>query len=427
MKVSVVPPAVNRATASYRSFRSWRDLGNYTHEISAPMSRPTKEIREKAQQIISAADTDWERMKALSEFAQNINYESISLDLHSGGGYQPRPASESLRKGYGDCKDKSALLKALLASIGIRSHLLIVNSNDRDAVDRDWPSTRYFNHCVAAIEVDDSIEASAIVEHEALGRLLIVDPTWNTSPFGEIPQEAQGGLAYLALDIDDPLLRLPTSRPEQNRIERKFATEILPNGVLVGRMDSRKYGKAAASTRLLWRQQDGMERNSSLRSKFSSSGNPSARVEIIDESDNATTDGTFSRTVEFGFKGYGKSMGSTLIVFKPAILDRITGSPYPADERSHPVSLRASMLEEENTIYLPQGYEMDEYEPRIEIRTDFGDYLATLEEQDGVLIYKRLFRMKDTTLPAGRYQELRDFYKQVIDAENTPVVLARAG
>src|SRR2546427_6972067 len=40
-----------------------------------------------------------------------VRYVAVELGI---GGYQPRPASETLSKLYGDCKDKGTLLQSVL-------------------------------------------------------------------------------------------------------------------------------------------------------------------------------------------------------------------------------------------------------------------------------------------------------------------------
>ena len=60
---------------------------------------------------------------------------------------------------------------------------------------------------------------------------------------------------------------------------------------------------------------------------------------------------------------------------------------------------------------------------QLQIHTEFGEYDLTIEQQPGQLIYHRKLKIIPTKMPAERYQELRDFYKQMAKADKMKVVL----
>ncbi|MDQ8203321.1 DUF3857 domain-containing protein [Pelagicoccus sp. SDUM812003] len=425
MYATVLPPQDASTRFTNLRFDTWRDLADFEVEVCDPKAVPSPEIVAKARALTEGLQTDWERIKAIGRYAQGVNYEHVALELGNGGGYTPRSAQEVFRSGYGDCKDKSTLLRSLLQAVGIESYVVSLNATDNDMVDVDLPSPHYFNHCIAAVEVDESVDVPAVGEYDGLGRILFIDPTWIHSPIGEIPFEGQGGLVVVGKRGVDPLVRLPLSSPEQNRLTRKLTAELLPNGILMGRVETVAYGQSAVEERRLVGFRDRKEYLSELSDRYAASGNPSPVLKIVHEEDRKDEDRSYRFDVDFAFKNYARRMQDVLMIFKPAILGRMMENPFPDEKRLRSIRLRAEMLEETATIYLPVELALEEYEKEIRIETDFGSYLATIEEGEDVIKYTRTFRLEDLVLPVERYDELRDFYMRVVEAEQTPVVLSR--
>lgn len=427
MIATITPPDGSRLRFTNLKFNTWADLAAFKAKVGEPMAAPTPEIIAKAKALTAGAESDWQKIQALGEFAKAVNYEHVALQLGNGGGYTPRPASETFRVGWGDCKDKSTLLRAMLKAVGIESYLVTVNATDNDSVEESLPSPFYFDHCITAVVVDETVDAPAVYQDENLGRLLFIDPTWNNSPIGEIPFEAQGGLAVVGAPGPNPLVRLPLSAPEENRVQRDIKAEVMANGAILGRIETARYGQAAVDERRVITSQDRKSYIDNVSNRFAAGGNPSPVLQILAEKDDVLGDRAHRNTIDFAFRGYAKLMRNTLVIFKPAILDRIVENPFSEPKRELPVRLRSRMLDETAEIYPPDGYEPDEFKPEINIESDFGSYRATLsyDAEARAFHYARAFIQQDITIPVERYAELRAFFTAVVEAEQTPVVLAR--
>ena len=64
--------------------------------------------------------------------------------------YVPTEGKQVLRERYGDCKDKAALLTALLAAVGIHSDMVLLSPRDHGLTPY-LPSPR-FNHAIARVQ-----------------------------------------------------------------------------------------------------------------------------------------------------------------------------------------------------------------------------------------------------------------------------------
>jgi hypothetical protein len=90
---------------------------------------------------------------AFAVIRDRIRYVARLDEIHA---IVPRPAREVLARGYGDCKEISALLKALLARRGIEVNLALVATRGRKQVIDRVPTLGGFDHVVVYREEPDS-------------------------------------------------------------------------------------------------------------------------------------------------------------------------------------------------------------------------------------------------------------------------------
>ncbi len=72
------------------------------------------------------------------------------------GGYKPRDPRDILKRRYGDCKDKSVLLRTLLHLMNIPAHPVLVHASKGKRLSELLPTPGAFNHVVLQILVDGS-------------------------------------------------------------------------------------------------------------------------------------------------------------------------------------------------------------------------------------------------------------------------------
>lgn len=133
------------------SFQSWADVGTAVRDLWRDRAQVTPQIRDKALEITRDLKTDGEKLAALYAFVSTkIRYVAVSLGV---GRIQPHPAAEVLDNGFGDCKDKSTLLTALLAAVGINAESALIAPGV--PVDPDVPSVSQFNHVITSVTLDN--------------------------------------------------------------------------------------------------------------------------------------------------------------------------------------------------------------------------------------------------------------------------------
>ncbi len=111
-------------------------------------------------------------------------------------GHKPRSPLETLKRGYGDCKDKSLLLVGLLNHFGFTAHVALVNSELGPDLNSYIPSTYSFDHAIVLAIVD--------------GKDIWIDPTRsNVGDPAYLASIDNFGYAYVIKGDSDSLTKIP--------------------------------------------------------------------------------------------------------------------------------------------------------------------------------------------------------------------------
>lgn len=89
--------------------------------------------------------------EALRFVQRSLRYHSISVGE---GGYRPRAIETIWATRYGDCKDASRLLTAVLDRLGLAACPALVNTWTGESLDVMPPNPTAFDHCIVRAEVD---------------------------------------------------------------------------------------------------------------------------------------------------------------------------------------------------------------------------------------------------------------------------------
>ena len=141
-------------------FGSWAEIAALYERLAPPREPPGPAMTAELAKL-RARPTDEARLLEAIRFVQDdIRYTGLESGL---GGHKPFAPSTVLVRRFGDCKDKSALLVALLGELGFAARPVLVNTERGRGLDDLLPSPFAFDH--------------AIVQVTAGGATYFVDPT----------------------------------------------------------------------------------------------------------------------------------------------------------------------------------------------------------------------------------------------------------
>jgi hypothetical protein len=421
LAVSIFPeqPVATRL----KTFSNWNEVATWMASLEESQVTISPELTAKAKELTANAKTEFEKVRAISRYAQNIQYISIQVGTGRGGGYTPRPSAEVFARSYGDCKDKANLMRAMLSVVGIESYLVSITSGDPTYVRAEWASPHQFNHCIIAIKIGNETLAESVVTHPTLGRLLIFDPTDSYTPIGDLPESQQGSLALIDHKSTTDLTMMPIMPGKANKLDRNVDVSLMPDGSISGTVTEKTLGQAARDERARLKGLS-LDDYNRVIDRWISRGASGAKSTKITPTDNHD-EGRFDLKVEFTANSYAQLMQQQLMVFKPAVVGRLDRLSFGDGKRLNPYLIDASSYSENVRIKLPEGFTVDEIPESAKIESEFGKYDVKFSVADGHLLVSRSLDLNRATVPADKYESVKTFFGKMHALEQSPVVLIK--
>ncbi|MBR4945593.1 MAG: DUF3857 domain-containing protein [Kiritimatiellae bacterium] len=183
------------------TFSSWEELSKWYWGLCEPHFAMTPAIVEKVKELTQGKSKE-EQIAALFGFvAQEIRYMGIIAE-DTAPGYEPHDVALTFDNRYGVCRDKGALLVAMLREAGFNSFPVLINAGSQR--DKEVPLP-FFNHAIVAVDMGNF-------------DYYLIDPTDDTAR-AEMPAYLSDCTYLVARPEGDTLRVTPVPSPEANRME----------------------------------------------------------------------------------------------------------------------------------------------------------------------------------------------------------------
>lgn len=153
------------------TFASYADVGLAYDRAAAPAAAPGPAVAARARAIAQGLDTPREKALAIDDWVRrHIRYVAVYI---GNGGIVPHSADSVLSNRYGDCKDHTTLMEAMLRAVGIDSTPALINAGNSYKLS-PVASLGQFNHAITYVpSLDLFLDSTA--EDIAAGYL----PVWD--------------------------------------------------------------------------------------------------------------------------------------------------------------------------------------------------------------------------------------------------------
>jgi len=195
----------------------WETVSTWYWNLSEPhLEAITPEMQEKVDELIAGIDDPLEQVKAVFQFvSKEIRYMGIVAES-TAPGYEPHDVKDTFEARHGVCRDKAALLVAMLQQAGFEAYPTLIHNGPKK--DSEVPQP-YFNHAIVAVRMDDTYQ--------------LMDPTDENTT--ELLPAYLNDKSYLVATPEGDTLRTSAISPaDQNLMHIHTTGSVDESGALVG-------------------------------------------------------------------------------------------------------------------------------------------------------------------------------------------------
>lgn len=354
------------------TFDSPLAVGRLYEKAAAPKAAVTPEVQKLADEITSGLSDPKDQARALYNWvSQEIRYVAIFL---GSGGVVPNPADHVIRNRYGDCKDKTTLLIAMLAAKGIEATTAMVNSGSAFEIPR-LGSVSPFNHVIAYLPKWN----------------LYLDPTAELAPFGVLPISVMDKPTVLT--ALDRVGRTPSMEASTNWIKSLTKIQISADGQIAGSASSEYAGHSDYSARLTFVDHVGEYKEelvqSRLRSNRQSGVGRYTPSDARDLNTPFTNRSTFTLDPVANFPGPGAL--NIPVGLTPTVISQLSYN-RPKERLKFPFVCRSYRYEETYEVALPAEARITRIPQDMSFNEAGLFYQATYRQHGQVVIAKRILQ-----------------------------------
>lgn len=231
---------VGYASVQVADRMTWVEVADLFRDAYGPPPTLPGDLEAEVGTLAAHADPATRVAEALRLVQDRIRYHSVGLGE---GGFRPRPVETIWATRYGDCKDVSRLLSALLRRLDVGAAPALVHTWSGRMLDQTLPSPTVFNHCIVRVRLDE--------------RTLWLDPTFARQS-GRLENIGQASHHWALPLVADATLEAMAPSPQIFSSEVEETWTFAPRVDTPARLDIKSvYRGPRADSMRRWRENDG--------------------------------------------------------------------------------------------------------------------------------------------------------------------------
>jgi hypothetical protein len=283
---------------NWKNFLSSPDdlyASNYEH-IRNLNKTLSPELKVLTDSITHGAGTAGEKARKIYKWVQTqIKYVAFESGME---GFVPREANLVCTRRFGDCKDMTSILTAMLNYSGVPAYFTWIGTRDIPYDYSEVPLPIVDNHMICAIRLGDNY--------------IFLDGTDDGCIFGMPPSGIQGKQAMVGIgEKEYKLIRVPVTPKEQNRYSDSTFLELTENGI-TGRIKLHLTGYYSSGMYSVLSSTNKEEMEDYFKNRFARASN---KIRLFNWKIDLKPDHTEAViTADLELPGYAKKMGDEWFV-----------------------------------------------------------------------------------------------------------------
>ncbi|MBP7147694.1 MAG: DUF3857 domain-containing protein [Acidobacteria bacterium] len=387
------PPSERVPLALVGSVPDWETLAGVYARLIEQQTALDQDLKDTVQRLTGKLRSREAIVRAIYDWViENTRYVALEFGINA---IKPYPVSAVFHRRHGDCKDKAALMMAMLREAGVEAHVALVRSRDQGAIDTTVPTFAHFDHAIVYVPGEELWLDGTVVHHN----------------LDELPAGDRGSLALIVDErrATGRLTQTPRPAPEQAELTRRETIQLLDDGGARVEIEVEARGERAAEERTYFRRADRPSNvlAGRLRREYPDLALDRARFGAV---------GLDDPVVRYSFTGlaarFAHREGNRLIaplgLFVPAL-----PVEAPSPGRQTPVALPPPFRQRTETVLpLPTGARLDELPRSGSIDSPWGRVgVEAHGTHDGAKVVTEL-EFRGGTVPLDRVGEFAAFVEQ---------------
>ncbi|KAA3613328.1 MAG: DUF3857 domain-containing protein [Calditrichaeota bacterium] len=348
-----------------------------------------------------------ERVQNIYQLLQEkTRYVQIYLGID---GWQPHPVDEIHKNQYGDCKDLSMYMIAMLEQAGVQAYPGLAFPRNYGWVDEDYPGNQ-FNHCISVVPLPSDT--------------LWLECTADVTAFNNPPAGLEGVNILLVKPGSSRLVRTPVSPAKDNK--SVFTAHVSLTTARKAKMQGKVVftgNRAVGARQGLW-ELDYTKQKKWFANRLAEKAGD-VRIDDLAIKNLKTT----NRPLEIEFTAtlnyFAKKAGSRMI-FKPRFFHNIYYDGEAPEKRKMALYNMTRFWDQDSvTFSLPFGYTNQRDIKSDSISSQFGKYFSRMKPEGNNLLWTSTFVSRAREIPLNEYADYHDFMTVVKKQAGTKFVIRK--
>ncbi len=386
---------------------NWKEFGKWLHKSLIKGRDVVDEATKfKVLELVKDIDDPIEKAKVIYQFMQNkTRYISVQVGI---GGWEPIPANEVDKVGYGDCKGLTNYTKALLDIVGVKSYFTLVYANEKRNIDKNFSSMQG-NHAILNIPNN--------------GNDIWLECTSQTMPFGFLGDFTDDRDVLVVTPEGGIIKRTPSYKNEKSIQKTTAEIELKTNGNITATLqrlstgtqyDDKAYYDRYTEEELIKNYKANVwDYNNNLNIDSFKLNNDKEKV-------------VFTEDLSISINNYA-AINASEYLFRVNIFNKESYLPKRYRTRNLPLKIRRGYKDVDvYTFKIPASYKIEYLPEEREINSKFGSYKISFHKVDAsTFTYKKSILMKEGLYPKEDYKSYRSFRRKIVKSENLRIALIK--
>ena len=408
-------------SVTFSTGKSWHQIAeDYSNIVDRQIAGA--DVKALVEKLIAGQKTRDEKAAAILDYLNHeVRYTGIEFGENS---IVPHSPADTMKQKYGDCKDKSSLLVAMLRAAGIPAYVALLDAGFDEDISPSLPGMGMFDHAIVYVPGPPEIWIDATDEYARLGQR---------------PAADQGRLALVARAGTDALVKTPEATSAENLVVEKREFYLAENGPARVVETTEPRGSFESQYRSYYADKDNEDRRKGL-ADYVKEQYLSDKLDRVERSDPGNFAIPFQMTLEArkAKRGYTDLQSAVAAIRIESLFDRLPAqlrqreadsdknadaNGKPKKKRTEDYQLRSAYSTEwQYTVVPPAGFRPKALPQNL--KANAGPAILTEEfsaDANGTVHALLRFEMVKSRLTLAEATELRNQIAQWRDAEATLV------